>query len=100
MNLSSLKFWLIPLLRFIAARFVKLSQADGKAGLSLADFQQVIKQVIDVQKSPLYQNASGLTKAKAVGGWLLHEFEGEINSYIIPALVSKAYETATLKGLL
>lgn len=96
--MNTWKFWLIPLLRFLAARFVKLSQADGKAGLTLADFQQVIQQVIEVQKS--YKNATGLTKAKAVGAWLLHEFEGEINAYVIPALVSKAYETADLKGIL
>ena len=97
MNLSSFKFWLIPLLRFIQARFLRLTQADGKPGLSVADFQQTIKQVIEVNRT--YQGSSGLVKAKAVGAWLFHEFEGEINTYIIPALVSKAYETASLKGL-
>ena len=98
MNLSSLKFWLIPLLRFLQSRFIRLTQADGKPGLSVADFQQTIKQVIEVNRT--YQGKPGLVKAKAVGAWLFHEFEGEINTYIIPALVSKAYETASLKGLI
>jgi len=98
MNLSSLKFWLIPLLRFLEARFLRLTQADGKPGLSVADFQQTVRQVIEINRT--YQGKSGLTKAKAVGAWLFAEFEGEINTYLIPALVSKAYETATLKGLL
>lgn len=86
------------LLSYLRERFIKLSQMDGRAGLSLDDFAQFVKSVKDIQAR--YKNQDGLFRAKAVAAWARNEFAGEINEYVIPILVSKAYEYAEKTGAL
>lgn len=98
MNLSSLKFWLLPLLSSLQRSFIRLSKADGKPGLSVEDFKLTVARIIAVQQS--YKGASGSVKAKAVGNWVLLTFGHVIDDYFIPALVARAYDYADRKGIL
>lgn len=84
------------LLSYLESRFVKLSRMDGHEGLSLDDFKAVVAKVREIQVK--YKDADGITRAKAVGAWVYDEFQGEITEYVVPVLVSKAYEYAEKKG--
>ena len=86
------------LLGYLRDRFIKLSQMDGHAGLSGDDFKAVVKQVAAIQTK--YKGVDGMTRAKAVGAWVYQEFQGEITEYVVPILVSKAYEYADKTGVL
>lgn len=83
---------------YLRDRFIKLSQMDGHAGLSADDFKAVVKKVAEIQVK--YKNTDGITRAKAVGAWLYDEFAGELTEYVVPILVSKAYEYADKTGAL
>ena len=98
MNLSSLKFWLLPLLSSLQRGFLSLSKADGKPGLSVEDFKLTVAKIITIQKT--FKGASGSVKAKAVGVWVLTTFGKAIDDYFIPALVARAYDYADKKGIL
>ncbi len=80
------------LLRYLQERFVKVSQMDGHAGLSAEDFKAVVSKVQEMNVK--YKNVDGITRAKAVAAWVYDQFEGEITEYVVPILVSKAYEYA------
>ncbi len=86
------------LLRYLRDRFVDLSKADGNDGLTVGDFQAVVGKVKEIAKT--YKKTSGLTKAKAVAEWAKTEFGPKVDEYVIPVLVSKAYEYADRTGLL
>ena len=86
------------LLGYLRDRFIKLSQMDGHPGLSADDFKVVVKKVGEIQAK--YKNVDGMTRAKAVGTWVYDEFAGEITEYVVPILVSKAYEYADKTGVL
>ena len=94
------KTLLNPLLRFLLSylrdRFIKLSQMDGHAGLSADDFRVVVKKVVEINTK--YKGVDGITRAKAVGAWVYDEFAGELTEYVVPILVSKAYEYADKTG--
>lgn len=92
------KLWLIPVLNSFKRGFLKLSKVDGKDGLSLKDFELTVKKIIQIQQT--FKGATGTTKAKAVGQWLLQHAGPVIDEYFIPALVARAYDYADKKGIL
>ncbi len=86
------------LLKYLVERFIQLSAANGKPGLQIDDFKILVQEIVQANKS--YGNASGLTKAKLVGQWAIGEFGPRVDEYVMPVLVSKAYEWADKKGML
>lgn len=92
------KFFIAPILTFLQGRFIALSKADGKDGLTAEDFKIVVARVAKVAKD--YKSAKGLFKAKSVASWVSDNYGNVVNDYVIPILVSKAYEYAERKGLL
>ena len=91
-----------PICSFLQAAFVKLSQVDGKPGLSLDDFKQCVEYVLaarDRYKS-VHNEKAGSLKNHWVSQWLLDEFEDNISPWIANTLVWIAYAFAKRKGYL
>lgn len=92
MNISAL---FSPVASFLQASFLRLSALDGKAGLTLADFQVVLGWVTRASDT-LTDNAG---KAAMVKDLITSNFGSKVPSWLIDVLVWIAYAYAKRKGL-
>lgn len=81
---------------FLKKAFLKLSQADGKEGLSVDDFLITVARV--VSKSTM--DISGREKSEAVSGWIGNTFGPKVAPWITNLLTFVAYLYAQQKGSL
>ncbi len=82
--------------KYLQAEFLKLSMADGKPGLSLADLIALAQRVGDA-------NIPGLkaeTKAEAVETWATGKFNNKIAGWAVGKLVQLAYLYAKERGVI
>lgn len=92
--------WFAPICSFLQAAFLKLSKVDGKEGLSMEDFNGVVKIVRNVQ-SNWGKTKSGGEKAALVAGAVMGKYdETIISGWVAHILVWLAHAYASRKGML
>lgn len=100
MTLDNPMNWLSPICSFLQSAFLKLSKVDGKDGLSVEDFQGVLKIVRNIHETWGAKKTGG-EKAALVAGEVLGKYDEKvISAWIVHILVWLAHSYASRKGFL
>lgn len=86
---------LSPIAEFLRSSFLYLSKLDGKAGLTVADFEVVLGWV----KQASYSYTTNEVKADMVKNLLVSTFGAKVPTWLVDVMVWLAYAYAKRKGL-
>lgn len=81
---------------YLKAQFLKLSMADGKAGLTGGDFVAIAQRVVQAN----VPGATSQEKADNVALWVAARFPNKIAGWTTSKLIQLAYLYAVEKGMI